>query len=720
MEKIFYIVLLFVFNIPISYSQSSWFWLNPTPQGRELNKIELINNGFGVAAGINGSMIRSSNGGNNWININTNFNLNFRSITFVDESLGFAVEGSQVLKTTDGGYNWSQLYYEPPNSLQDILFINSKTGFICGEYFVAPVYYFGTVSKTTNGGISWFHPTLPLFLSPITSLSILDSLTGYAVGAKGISTTSKIKTTDGGNTWFSINNVNYSYFISMINETTGFALGNNGLVEKTSDGGMSWVTLQTNIVESLNSCFFTNINTGYVVGNSGIISKTTNSGINWEVQSTGTNERLRSISFIDDLTGFVVGQYGIILKTTNSGLNWINQREGVTDNISSIQFSNSNTGYCASTNGKVLKTILSGNVWEIVYNDTNNSFESVSFPTNDTGYVCGNSGVVIKTNNGGISWIQLNLGTSINLKSSYFLNSTVGFLAGDSINQFAKIYITTDGGSNWRNQLTNDFNDKLNFIIFHDFAHGFACSVNGKILRTTNSGNNWTYSTVSGNISSLFMINSSNGFATTNFFNGGKILKTSNGGIFWSSINLPYVNLLESIFFVNENTGFAAGKFLYGYSAITEIYKTTNSGSNWYITNFSGSHALNSIFFSNETTGYLAGEGGLILKTTDGGGVISSVSYNSTYTPNHFFLHQNYPNPFNPDTRIKFLIPKSTFVRLTIYDITGRKVDGLINDFKNAGEYEILWNASNFSSGIYFYKLETSEFTQTKKLLLIR
>ena len=179
MEKIFYIVLLFVFNIPISYSQSSWFWLNPTPQGRELNKIELINNGFGVAAGINGSMIRSSNGGNNWININTNFNLNFRSITFVDESLGFAVEGSQVLKTTDGGYNWSQLYYEPPNSLQDILFINSKTGFICGEYFVAPVYYFGTVSKTTNGGISWFHPTLPLFLSPISSLSILDSFPCY-------------------------------------------------------------------------------------------------------------------------------------------------------------------------------------------------------------------------------------------------------------------------------------------------------------------------------------------------------------------------------------------------------------------------------------------------------------------------------------------------------------------------------------------------------------
>lgn len=244
--------------------------------------------------------------------------------------------------------------------------------------------------------------------------------------------------------------------------------------------------------------------------------------------------------------------------------------------------------------------------------------------------------------------------------------------------------------------------------------------MNGKILRTTNSGNNWTYSTVSGNVTSLFMINYTNGFATTNFYYGGKILKTSDGGIFWSSINLPYVNLLESIFFVNENTGFAAGKFLYGYSAITQIFKTTNGGLNWYITNFSGSNALNSVFFSNETTGYIAGEGGLILKTTDGGGVISSVSYNSAYIPNHFYLHQNYPNPFNPNTKIKFLIPKLTFVRLTIYDITGRKVDGLISDFKNAGEYEILWNASNFPSGIYFYKLETSEFSQTKKLLLLR
>ncbi len=86
--------------------------------------------------------------------------------------------------------------------------------------------------------------------------------------------------------------------------------------------------------------------------------------------------------------------------------------------------------------------------------------------------------------------------------------------------------------------------------------------------------------------------------------------------------------------------------------------------------------------------------------------------------PRTFELSQNYPNPFNPSTTIKFDIAKSTFVKLVVYDILGKEVSTLVNEQVPIGKYEVKWNASGISSGIYFYKLVTSDFTITKKMIL--
>jgi hypothetical protein len=88
--------------------------------------------------------------------------------------------------------------------------------------------------------------------------------------------------------------------------------------------------------------------------------------------------------------------------------------------------------------------------------------------------------------------------------------------------------------------------------------------------------------------------------------------------------------------------------------------------------------------------------------------------------PQEFRLHQNYPNPFNPATTIKFEIPKQTTVSLKIFDVLGREVITLINAPLRAGAYAETWNAEGFSSGVYFYRLETQDFTDTKKMILIK
>jgi len=88
--------------------------------------------------------------------------------------------------------------------------------------------------------------------------------------------------------------------------------------------------------------------------------------------------------------------------------------------------------------------------------------------------------------------------------------------------------------------------------------------------------------------------------------------------------------------------------------------------------------------------------------------------------PDKYSLSQNYPNPFNPSTTIKFSIPRAGHVNITVFDVLGREIDKIVNEFLNAGTYSVKWDASNLPSGIYFYRLESGGFITTKKMILLK
>ena len=100
--------------------------------------------------------------------------------------------------------------------------------------------------------------------------------------------------------------------------------------------------------------------------------------------------------------------------------------------------------------------------------------------------------------------------------------------------------------------------------------------------------------------------------------------------------------------------------------------------------------------------------------------LVSSVNLDNKNIPASFKLDQNYPNPFNPTTKIEFSIKKSGFVTLKIYDVLGKELATLVNENLPAGNFDVNWNAQNFESGIYLYRLQTNNFTDTKKMLLIK
>ncbi|MGE5436305.1 MAG: T9SS type A sorting domain-containing protein, partial [Syntrophothermus sp.] len=166
---------------------------------------------------------------------------------------------------------------------------------------------------------------------------------------------------------------------------------------------------------------------------------------------------------------------------------------------------------------------------------------------------------------------------------------------------------------------------------------------------------------------------------------------------------------LSDVQFVNDSVGYAIA----GNNEI--IWKTTDRGNTWEFS-FAG-YGFFPFFFLKENVGWTAGLNGEIWKYTD---EVTTSSINENKIITSYSLSQNYPNPFNPATTIKYSIPKENFVSLKIYDALGNEVAQLVNEEKPAGEYEVNFNASQLSSGVYFYRINSGEFTQVKKLLLLK
>jgi hypothetical protein len=125
-------------------------------------------------------------------------------------------------------------------------------------------------------------------------------------------------------------------------------------------------------------------------------------------------------------------------------------------------------------------------------------------------------------------------------------------------------------------------------------------------------------------------------------------------------------------------------------------------------------------FYAAAFQGTTSSGNGQSSRVTISAAEITTSVVNQALLPNEFTLGQNYPNPFNPNTRIGFRVSGSGFVSLKVYDVLGREVRTLVNEELKADSYETTFNATGLSSGVYFYHLRAGEFTQTKRVILLR
>lgn len=190
------------------------------------------------------------------------------------------------------------------------------------------------------------------------------------------------------------------------------------------------------------------------------------------------------------------------------------------------------------------------------------------------------------------------------------------------------------------------------------------------------------------------------------------IIKTTNGGTNWAQQTSGTTNYLESVEFTDNSNGWVVGS-----GGI--ILRTTNGGTNWTPQTSGTSNHLSSVHFADNSTGWVVGSGGTILKTTTGG-ILVGIQSISTEIPEQFLLSQNYPNPFNPATTIAFGIPQSGNVTLKIFDMAGREVKTLVNEYRDAGYYVAKFDGSSLASGTYIYRLESGNYVSVKMMVLLK
>lgn len=256
-------------------------------------------------------------------------------------------------------------------------------------------------------------------------------------------------------------------------------------------------------------------------------------------------------------------------------------------------------------------------------------------------------------------------------------------------------------------------------IFFKDSLTGLVCGDGGFLQRTTNGGLNWYTPNINLNYMGydfwdMSIINYQ--YCCVVGLQNGLVYRSTDFGINWDSIGrVPGIFDIYSVRFSNSNTGWCGG----GGTPGVRMFKTTNGGYNWVrMDNDNNPGYVDDIYFYNDSIGWATGSNGMVLYTTNGG--LTFVNQISNNTPKSFELHQNYPNPFNPVTKINYALPNQRFVTLKIYDITGREIQTLVNEVKQAGYYTVDFNGSHLSSGVYFYKIKSSHFVSVKRMVLIK
>lgn len=436
-----------------------------------------------------GQIKRSTNGGTSWTTINTSPSFNITKISGTANNLFIAGAGGNVQRSTNGGVNWTAVNTGIPGTpgFNDIDVVGGKI-YLTGPVDVAYV--------STNSGTSWSPMSLTtpetsllgsrmaLDASPDGDTIFIASAFGIILSKQGaaapVRSHSNIKTigtvtdiraskdgkniifthsltdaqfqrsTNYGDTWTSglvrPGSTHYMTAIQMLDTSNGFIGGTNGALFKTTDGGLSWDsvnTATTNPGAQIKNIFFISPTTGWIFFTSsppsaGKIFKTTDGGASWVNQPFGPSPEpnVTAAYVVDSLNAWVSGSAGLY-KTTNGGSSWSRDSlEGSFIAFNDIKMADAVNGYGVGSGGRVYRTTNGGNLWQLIYiHPQSLNFSTLQVINANFVFVFGANATVLSTTDGGATWLTKSLNSLAAVNSFHTYNPVTNTLVVYSCSQ---------------------------------------------------------------------------------------------------------------------------------------------------------------------------------------------------------------------------------------------------------------------------------------------
>jgi photosystem II stability/assembly factor-like uncharacterized protein len=346
------------------------------------------------------------------------------------------------------------------------------------------------------------------------------------------------------------------------------------------------------------------------------------------------------------------------------------------------------------------------------------------------------AGKIFRTTDGGFTWELQFFDTTVSRYMNYIemFDSMNGMAMGNPADSTkpALFLKTTNGGVDWISQNTSYLIGLWSFDIWRgvDFVNlnqGYFYR-NSTIYKTTNSGIDWNI-IFEGEFCPLLKGYDENILLAEGTLGGtsGKIYRTLDGGLNWESNQFDSLSWGTDLEFIPENPSMVWYSSLGSYGS--NVFFSNDTGKTWTKEFGLDNLRFNDIVFTDENNGWLlanqpsTGRKTRIFRTTNGGhgGIVISVDDNDLrINPTGFKLEQNYPNPFNPTTSLQYTIDSRQFVTLKVFDLLGREVATLVNEEKPSGEYQVEFDGTNLPSGIYFYRLKAGQYSETRKMVLLK
>jgi len=655
-------------------------------------------------------------------NLNTLYCGTFGTGFFISNNAGTSWAVSNSGLTENGKYIYSILYFNSK------IFIGTQDG----------------VYKSLDGGASWT-ATAAINGNPIIYSIVSIGSTLY-IGTTG----GAYYSSDEGTSW---NPTALTSFLTFLfTDNTNLFAGPIGGLQKSTDNGATWANIINGMQPDISVYAMIKFNGRLFAGTNYGVYYSMDAGSSWTQMNTGISYPDLYVSdFTSNSTNLFVSVSDAGIFRLNAAMtNWTQVKAGDYSKL----FGNSNELLAGATSG-MFKSVNNGGAWtdcnKGLCDMTIRASASTSARVYAACYASSACNCLYKSEDFGSTWMNI---SPIAGLSNFILCVDAKGTKVFAGSRLSSLYRSTNSGKSWTNLdvdgwlriISVDINNVNNNIIYAGTSNTHSAP-SGEVYKSTDNGDTWTQMTAFHK--PIFCLKSQGDLviaATQPAF-----YRSTDAGVNWQRIDSVYINCLEM-----------SGKYIYASKADGGLISSTNKGATWFsITNNIGDSNITSlaaisgnVVYAGTASGvYLSVDGGKTWKAYNSGFSslsVTSVTVNDSYVfagidgmrmwrrpqntpranllseandglaPQEFSLKQNYPNPFNPVTKISFEIPVNAFVKLSVYDILGKEIVTLVNEYKTQGSYSAEFSGNQLSSGVYFYKLETPGFTDIKRMILIK